>query len=153
MQKPTMACPFSNKACTECAVYRGRHRYLNFPKQQRNLTDEHQEHTRSVSPSLSVEFEALRESVEPRAGKQTKGQCELKIRLKVVDAERNQTRVYSLQEVEKWSWGDPQLCRLVDGRQVTSFDSLLAILGQKAEAGWEEVELYEVPRFMILAGG
>ena len=27
-----MACPFSNKACVECAIYRGRHFYLCFAK-------------------------------------------------------------------------------------------------------------------------
>ena len=148
-----MNCPFSNKACTECAVYRGRHRYLNFSKHERSLTNEFQGHTKSASPSLSVEFEDLREFAEPWAEKQTKGPCELKIRLKVIDVERDQTRVCSLEELEKWRWGDSRMWRLIDGRQVTSLNSLLTILRHKAEAGWEEVELYEAPRFMILAGG
>jgi hypothetical protein len=32
MPETAMACPFSRKACTECAVYRGRHFYLCFKK-------------------------------------------------------------------------------------------------------------------------
>jgi hypothetical protein len=32
MAKISMTCPFSNKACMECAVYRGRHLYLCFTK-------------------------------------------------------------------------------------------------------------------------
>ena len=148
-----MACPFSNKACTECAVYRGRHRYLSFPKQHRSLADEHKEYLESGNPSLSDELQALRVAAEPWAGKQVQGKGELKIRLKVIDVERNEARVCSLHEVEKWHWGDPRMWRLIDGRQVTSFDSLLGILCHKAEAGCEEVELYEAPRFMNLAGG
>jgi hypothetical protein len=32
MSKTLMACPFSGKACMECAVYRGRHFHLCFAK-------------------------------------------------------------------------------------------------------------------------
>lgn len=32
MSKAAMTCPFSNRACVECAVYRGRHFYLCFAK-------------------------------------------------------------------------------------------------------------------------
>lgn len=32
MSKVAMICPFSNKTCVECAVYRGRHFYLCFAK-------------------------------------------------------------------------------------------------------------------------
>jgi hypothetical protein len=35
MAKISMTCPFSNKACVECAVYRGRHLYLCFEKGHR----------------------------------------------------------------------------------------------------------------------
>ena len=30
MAKKKMACPFSGKLCTDCAIYRGRHYYLCF---------------------------------------------------------------------------------------------------------------------------
>ncbi len=33
--KTTMLCPFSNRLCKECAVYRGRHYYLCFCRQYR----------------------------------------------------------------------------------------------------------------------
>jgi len=71
----------------------------------------------------------------------------------VIDVESNQTRICELHELEKWHWGNPRIERLIDGRQVTDLDSLLEILYHKAETGHEEVDLYETPRFMMLAGG
>lgn len=35
MAKIAMACPFSNKICRDCAVYRGSHYYLCFKKEYR----------------------------------------------------------------------------------------------------------------------
>ena len=42
MSKTARTCPFSEKACVECAVYRGRHLYLAIEKEccksQRNIS-------------------------------------------------------------------------------------------------------------------
>jgi len=35
MAKVSMVCPFSNKMCKDCAVYRGSHYYLCFKKEYR----------------------------------------------------------------------------------------------------------------------
>jgi hypothetical protein len=150
--KNATACPFSNRACTGCAVYRGRHQYI-ISKQHRPLTDKQQGRPESGTPSLSAEFQALRKSAEPWTGKQGQKKGELKIRLKVIDVERKETRICDLHELQKWHWGNPRLYRLIDGRQVTDLDNLIEILYHKAEAGCEEVDLYEAPRFMMLAGG
>jgi hypothetical protein len=45
------------------------------------------------------------------------------------------------------------MMRIIDGWQVTSMEMLLEIICDKAEKGYEEVDLYEAPRFMLLAGG
>lgn len=153
MIKTAMTCPFSNKGCTECAVYRGRHHYLSISKQYQGSTDQQKGHVRSRASSLSVEFQALRNAVKPVAGRHGETKREPKIRVKVIDMESRATRICELGELKRWDWSNPGIWRLIDGRQVTNLDSLIEILHYKAEKGLEEVELYEAPRFMLLAGG
>jgi hypothetical protein len=153
MEKTAMACPFSKRTCTECAVYRGRHRYLGLSKEHGRRTKGHRESSPSESPSLSGEFQALQKAAEPRTGKRGQRKDELRIRLRVIDVERNETRICPLHELERWDWSNPRIWRLIDGRQITDFDHLLEILRYKAETGHEEVALYEASRFMMLAGG
>jgi len=148
-----MVCPFSNKACKECALFRGRHHYLSFSQKRRGFMDEQEEHGKSCASPLSDDFLTLSKSVEPWAGKYGQTKSEPAIRLKVVDMESRTTRICSVDELKEWDWGNSRICRLIEGRQVTNFDSLVAILCYKAETGSEEVELYEAPRFMLLAGG
>jgi hypothetical protein len=95
----------------------------------------------------------LQKAAEPWTGKQGQRKDELRIRLRVIDVERNETRICAMHELERWHWGNPRIWRLIDGRQITSLDSLFEILRYKAETGHEEVDLYEAPRFMMLAGG
>ena len=152
MATMTRACPFSNRVCTECALYRGRHHYL-FPLSSPlnpalpppNLTGGDEE--------LRNDFLALKEFPEPWTGKHHETEDEPKIRLKVIDMENGTSRTCDLEEVKKWSWGNPRIWRLIDGRQVATFDHLMEILHFKAERGHEEIEIYEAPRFMMLAGG
>jgi hypothetical protein len=153
MAKTAGACPFSNKACTECGIYRGRHHHRSFTGRRQDCADRQKESTGSNVIPLSVEFRALREIVEPRVGKHRGIEGELKIRLKVIDVDRNETRMCELHELKDWDWSNPRIWRIIDGWQITSMDRLIQILHQKAEAGDEEVELYEAPRFMLLAGG
>jgi hypothetical protein len=153
MAKTATACPFSNKACTECGIYRGRHHHRSFSGRRQDCADKRKDSAKANVIPLSAEFRALKEIVEPCAGKRRGNKAELKIRLKVIDVERNETRVCDLHELGKWDWSNPQIWRIIDGWQITSLDRLIEILHQKAEAGDEEVELYEAPRFMLLAGG
>jgi len=153
MAKTSMICPHTNNACTECAVYRGRHHYLSFAKQHRSSTDQQKVHCKSRVLPLPIEFQTLRESVEARAGIYTGTQKELKIRVKVIDVENRTTVICDVNELKEWDWSNPEIWRLIDGRQVTNLESLIEILCSKAEKGYEEVELYEAPRFMLLAGG
>jgi hypothetical protein len=151
--KKTGACPFSKEACVECAIYRGRHHYLSFSKKYQGSTDQVRARAKSYTFPLSVEFGVLRKSVEPRPGQYMGVKRWPKIRLKVIDIENKTTLIYDLNGLKKMDWSNPEIWRLIDGRQVTNLESLIEILYSKAENGYEEVELYEAPRFMLLAGG
>lgn len=153
MANIAMTCPFSKKVCTDCVLYRGRHHYLSLSKQHQGHTDQQKRHAKSRVLPLFVEFRALRKSVEACSGNYSPTKSEPKIRVKVIDMESRTTRICDLNEVRRWDWSNPRIWRLIDGRQVTNLDSLMEILCHKAEKGHEEVELFEAPRFMLLAGG
>ena len=153
MIKTTITCPFSNKGCKECGVYRGRHHYLSLCNEHQGSSDPQKGHGKSPIHSLSLEFQALKSAVRPVADKNNETRMELTMRLKVIDMESRATRICELSELKRWDWSNPKIWRLIDGRQVTSLDSLIEILCYKAEKGFKEVELYEAPRFMLLAGG
>jgi hypothetical protein len=103
--------------------------------------------------SLSDDFEVLRKCSEPWAGKYGNARSQPRIQLKVIDVENRGVRICSLTEARKWDWTNRNIWRVIDGRQIRSLDRLVEILSHKAEAGLEEAEMYEAPRFMFLAGG
>jgi hypothetical protein len=157
----SMNCPFSNKVCTECPIYRGKHHYLGISKQHQGSTDQQKDHAKSRVLPLSVEFKALMKSVGrylvlptfPGSGKYNEKRGNPEIKLKVIDVENRTTRTCDFDEIKEWTWNNPEIMRVIDGWQVTSTEMLLEIMCYKAEKGCEEVELYEAPRFMLLAGG
>jgi len=153
MANTTMTCPFSKKVCTDCVLYRGRHHYLSPSKLHRAVGGESRSRGRRGVGSLSDEFELLKNSSEPWAGRHDEARGEPKIRLKVIDVESRVTRICSPSDAKKWDWTNPRIWRIIDGRQIKSLDGLFEILRYKAEEGSEEAELYEAPRFMLLAGG
>jgi len=161
MTKISMTCPFSNKACRECPIYRGRHRYRSFSHQCQGSTDKATGWAKSAVTPPSIEFQALRKSVErylvlptfPDTGKHSEKRGNPKIKLKVIDVENRTTRTCDFDESKEWIWDNPEIMRVIGGWQVTSTEMLLEIMCSKAEKGCEEVELYEAPRFMLLAGG
>ncbi len=153
MAKTPLACPFSSKACTECGIYRGRHHYRGSSGQHRGCAGDPKEHVRSTVTPLSAEFQLLRNVAEPHTGKYRGAEHEPPVRLKVIDVERGETRICDLHEAERWDWTNAAIWRIIDGWQITSFDRLIEVLRHKAETGHEEVEIYEAPRFMLLAGG
>ena len=81
------------------------------------------------------------------------GTVEFSIRLKVIDAETKQSRYCDPDEPKDWDWKNPEIWRVVSGWQITSYDQLVFVLYEKARKGIEEVELLEIPRFMMLSGG
>lgn len=75
------------------------------------------------------------------------------MKLKLTDAEMDESRYVTLEEAKTWDWNNPELWRVISGWQITSYDRFLAMLVRKAERGVEEVEILESPRFTMLAGG
>ena len=153
MANGAITCPFSKKVCTDCVLYRGRHHYLGASKPRRESAGEPRKPAPSGVRSLPDEFELLENSSEPWAGRYGETKREPKIRLKVIDVENRGVRICSPNEARKWDWTNPKIWRVIDGRQIKSLDRLMEILCYKADAGSEEAELYEAPRFMFLAGG
>ena len=52
MAKTEMVCPFSNKVCEECALYRGRHYFLCFCEKYRGHLSKPGEVTKANLPFL-----------------------------------------------------------------------------------------------------
>lgn len=75
------------------------------------------------------------------------------IKLTVLDRETGQSRPCTLDEARTWDWKNPEVWRIVNGWQITSFQGLLNMLNAKAEKGYTEIEILESPRFMMLSGG
>lgn len=75
------------------------------------------------------------------------------VRLRLVDVERKTNRATDLDEARGWDWGNPDIMRIVGNWQIKDFDMLLFILREKQGKGAEEVDIFEAPKFMVLAGG
>jgi hypothetical protein len=77
----------------------------------------------------------------------------LKIRLILLDRETGEERPCSFEEAEAFDWGNPEMWRIVNGWQITSFSGLIDLLSLKAQRGVEEIEILQAPRFMMMSGG
>ncbi len=78
---------------------------------------------------------------------------EFTMTLKVRNGETGEIRTSGPEEAETWDWRNPEIWRVISGWQVTSYNQLVFILHEKAKKGIREVELLEIPRFMMLSGG
>jgi hypothetical protein len=149
MAKTIMLCPFSYRLCDECPLYRGRHYYLCFCKKYRGYIGESKE---KPNNNHSVDFQTLWKLVRPWA-ESSQPDTKPKIKLRVIDVESGATRVCDLDEAKTWDWSNPEMMRVIGDLQVTSWDKLVEIVRFKAEKGYQEVGVYEAPRFMLLGGG
>jgi hypothetical protein len=71
-----------------------------------------------------------------------------RIGLRVFDRETGERRVCTVRETRTWDWENRQKVRSIGPWHIYSFERLLAVLAQKAEAGCEEVEIVEAPFYM-----
>jgi len=76
-----------------------------------------------------------------------------KMKLKLTDRETGKSRYCTLAEAKTWDWANPELWRIVNGWQITSYNRFLSMLIMKIGKGQEEVEILEAPRFTMLSGG
>jgi hypothetical protein len=149
-----LMCPFTDTPCEECGLYRGRHYYIRNCQKNKDCILEPRDGGVPHQEELKAYFQALENELvisRPEGGHRT--QTGLPIRLKVVDVENGVTRVCPLEEAKTWDWGNEQVMRLIDGRHITNWDQLVEVLSYKADKGYQEVKIYEAPRFMVLAGG
>jgi hypothetical protein len=145
MEKSKFVCPFTNKACHECVLYRGRHCFIDNHLQEKA-------HRRKPA-DIKADFQALSDALQPRLEEGVRSGEVPQITLRVIDVENGTSEVCMLEEVRRWDWGDEQTVRMIDGRQLTSCDGLIEVMAHKAVKGYPEVKLYVAPRFMVLAGG
>lgn len=153
MAKINMLCPFNHKLCDECPLYRGRHYYLCFCQKYRGYIGESEEHAKSSFAQHPVDLVTIWKQLEPWADTGLLPGTKPKINLKVIYMESGETRGCDLDEAKTWDWSNPEMMRIIGGRQITSWDKLVEIASFKAKKGYREVEVYEAPRFIMLGGG
>lgn len=152
MAKTNMLCPFSQRLCSECPLYRGRHYYLSSCQQYRGYIGKSKESTKPGNNHSPVDFQAMWKLVQPWA-ESSQPETEPKIRLRLIDVENETSRVFDLAEAKNWDWSDPEMMRLIGDLQITSWEKLVELVRFKAKKGHREVDIYEAPRFMLLGGG
>ncbi|MFC1871564.1 hypothetical protein ACFLYF_04100 [Chloroflexota bacterium] len=153
MAKTNMLCPFNQKICDECPLYRGRHYYLSLCTHYRGYIGEPKAGDSRHDKNHIADIDALDKLVKPWSKGNNRGDKEPDIRLKGIDMETAETRIYRLEEAKNWDWSDTNTIRLIDGFHITGLDKLLEILRYKAGKGYQEILFYEGPRFMLLGGG
>jgi len=151
MAKIAMVCPFSQRLCDECPLYRGRHYYLCFCEKYRGYIGQSKEDTKPGINHHSVDFGALEKLMKPQIAPHP--EAKTKIKLRVIDMESGKTRICQLDEAKTWDWDNPKMIRVASGFHVTSWEKLVEFASSKAKKGFQEVEVYEGPRFMMLGGG
>jgi hypothetical protein len=152
MAKTKMLCPFSNRLCSECPLYRGRHYYLSSCQKYRGHIDKPKDNAKPGTNHRSVDFRALWKQVQPWA-ESSQPETEPEVKLRLIDVENETSRAFDLDEAKTWDWSDPTTMRIIGNLQVTSWDKLVEIVRFKAKKGYREIDIYEAPRFMLLGGG
>jgi len=155
MAKTPMRCPFNNKLCVECHLYRGRHYFLcncknyrGYIKPKNNITTD--------GKTKSVDLEKIKGLLEPWSiapNIVSENAYDAKIKLKVVDLESGKERYCEPTEVKTWKWADPTIMRVVSGTHVNSWAKLIEMMQYYEEKGAAELIIYEAPSFMMIAGG
>ena len=101
MAQIDMLCPFTQRLCEECPLYRGRRStYLGSCKQYRGYLGKAKGTPKSGTNHRSIDFQALRKLVEPWSDAGLQPETQPEIRLKVIDMENGETKVCQLQEAK-----------------------------------------------------
>jgi hypothetical protein len=145
MKETTRLCPISHRDCKQCAIFRGKHLYLNVCKAAPGTPD------KLIVTSLSrkpVDFKSTKEVSEPWI-KKSETEALPSIAIKLIDAETEESAYYGLKEAEKWDWSDPTLTRVSEDVNVYSWEELVEIARFKAKNSYRELVVREVPHFML----
>ena len=153
MAKTEMLCPFNERVCDECALYRGRHYYLSLCEHYRGYIGERKVNGYPEANGKALDMETFDRLVSPWTVRRNRVESMPDIRLKVIDMETEELRTYEPEEARNWDWGNTEIMRMIDGFHITTWAKLNEVLQYKGDKGFREVELYEGPRFMLLGGG
>ena len=151
MAKTKMRCPFNDKLCIECQLYRGRHYYLCACQDYRGHIKPKDEIT--VSTRTPIDFKTVNRLLEPWADNNYDSDSYPNLKIKVIDMESGEERYTDFEQAKNWNWGDTGTMRIVNGVHITSFKKFLEIARYQEEKGNTEVSVLEAARFMLLGGG
>ena len=152
MAKTKMRCPFNDKLCIECQLYRGRHYFLCACKDYRGyIKPKDDEFT--FGGRTPIDFESVNKLLEPWSDNTNNSHSYPDVKLKVIDMEGGEERYTSFAEAKTWNWGDTGTMRIVNGVHITSFRKFLEIARYQAEKGDKEITVLEAARFILLGGG
>ena len=131
---------WSHGCCPDCDIYKGNGGLcLGYPVEPKD-TD-------------GATFEALDHSGQLPMDEPPKDAPMPTVKLRLIDVERKTSRPCDLEEAKTWDWGNPDIMRIVANWQIKDFEMLLFILREKQDKGIQEVDIFEAPKFMVLAGG
>ena len=155
MAKLDFLCPITQVLCKDCSLYRGRHYSMPFCKLYRERSKNSPDPARR-EPITEESVKELNRMLEPwknETALSVTPDSYREVKIKITDMETDAVRYCQVEELENWDWGNPEQTRLIDGRQVTSFDQFVRMVAYLMEEGHNEIDLYEAPRFMMLGGG
>ena len=130
MAKTPMRCPFNDKLCVECTLYRGRHYYLcNCEHYRGYIKPKNKVITDGKLESAG--FDKIKGLLEPWSvvpNKVKENAFEPKIKLKIINMETGKVSTCEPVEAKTWNWDDPTVMRIVNGNQVNSWTKLAEIM-------------------------
>ena len=146
IKKTTRLCPFSHRDCRQCAIFRGKHLYLNVCKAAPGTPDKK---IKALSSSKPVVYKTAKGVSGPRI-KKSDTEALPGIAIKVIDAATEESAYHGLKEAEKWDWNDPTLTRVSEDVNVYSWEELVEIARSRAKSGYREMVVRIVPRYMLI---
>jgi hypothetical protein len=154
MAKTPMKCPFNDRLCIECNLYRGRHYYLCNCKNYRGYIQP-KDAINKPTEKEPADFNKLQKLLEPWAIQKGTGEKNStpQMVLNIIDMETGQRSTSDPEQAKTWNWDDPTFMRFVNGVHVSTWAKLAELMRYNQEKGKTELTIYEGPRFMMLAGG
>jgi hypothetical protein len=149
MAKLPMRCPFNEKMCEECQLFRGRHYYLCANVNYRGHIKSNKKIDNS-GPAKPLDIDAIKRLFEPwSVAEKNPSAAAPKLKLKVMYMENGASKVCDAAEAETWEWEDPRTMRIVNGGHVASLSQLMEIVRYQEAKGATEITIIEAPRFML----
>lgn len=144
-----MRCPFNEKLCEECQLFRGRHYFLSTCEHYRGFI-KNNTGKETATGLKTVDMAAMKKLFEPwsEAPEGEKASVTT-IKVKVIDRETGTEQYCEHGETANWDWKNRSIMRTVGGRHVTSYEELLNVLRYQESKGAKELVIYVAPTFMV----